>query len=145
MVCCEAADGANPVDVPYRYSVSPTSSGKCNVYKPTALPEDQAARPGLKVCSLLVFCRWKACYLWRGVDREDEFAAENASLLSRLGGSPFFGCQLQESFGLAAGCASNWSRRCEDCGVQTETVFDRAIDITAPNMGQSVVSIGAVQ
>ena len=55
LVCCEAADGANPVDVPYRYSVSPTSSGKCNVYKPTALPEDQAARPGLKVCSLLVF------------------------------------------------------------------------------------------
>ena len=50
-----------------------------------------------------------------------------------------------ESFGLAAGCASNWSRRCEDCGVQTETVFDRAIDITAPNMGQSVVSIGTVQ
>ncbi len=32
------------VDIPYRYNVSPSRSGKCNVFKPTALQEDQVLR-----------------------------------------------------------------------------------------------------
>lgn len=39
----DAAD-AEPVLVPYRYSVSPAKSGKCNVFKPNALAEDQTLR-----------------------------------------------------------------------------------------------------
>ena len=34
------------VDIPYRYNVSPARSGKCNVFKPTALQEDQVLRTG---------------------------------------------------------------------------------------------------
>jgi len=45
------------VDVPYRYNVSPARSGKCNVFKPTALQEDQVLRTGggstVYACQLL--------------------------------------------------------------------------------------------
>ncbi|CAK9059271.1 FO synthase subunit 1 [Durusdinium trenchii] len=40
----EAADGADPVAVPYRYNVSATPSGKCNVFRPTALADGAAPR-----------------------------------------------------------------------------------------------------
>ncbi len=40
----EAEDGADPIPVPYRYNLSPVPPGKCNVFKPTPLPEGSAAR-----------------------------------------------------------------------------------------------------
>ena len=40
----KVGEDTDPVAVPYRFNLSPTASGKCNVFKPTALPEDQTAR-----------------------------------------------------------------------------------------------------
>ena len=49
--CSEAAEGEEPVPVPYRFTLSPSRNGKCNVFKPNALSNSDSARQGCQVAS----------------------------------------------------------------------------------------------
>ncbi|CAK9011451.1 unnamed protein product [Durusdinium trenchii] len=40
-----AADGGDPVPVPYRYTLSPAPSGKCNSFRPAELKDSDTVRP----------------------------------------------------------------------------------------------------
>ena len=51
--CLEASESEEAVPAPYRFSLAPARNGKCNVFRPNALSNAEAARPAVNVMLVL--------------------------------------------------------------------------------------------